>query len=54
MSLEVGKGDAIVNSSTDALTTCIYDFDCVDFNCILQFIKKVSKKSLKGFAKETH
>ena len=44
MCLEVGKGDAIVNSSADTLTTCIYNFrpTCVDFSHMLR--KRINMK----------
>jgi len=54
--LKVGKGDTIVNSSADTLTTGIYDFGpiCGDVNRTFQIINRVGKKSLKGFIKTNH
>jgi len=51
--LKVGKGDAIVNTSADTFTTSIYDFSftCVDFNRIIQFVKRMDTTFLKGFTK---
>ena len=56
MGLKVGKGDAIVNSAADTLTTCIYDFGpiCGGVNRTFQIINRVGKKSLKGFIKTNY
>ena len=44
--LEVGKGDAIVDSSADTLSTYIYDVRCT---CVDFIHKEMITKFLKGF-----
>ena len=44
MGLKVGKGDTLVNSSADTLTTYIYNFSFTCVDCIIQLLEKGVKK----------
>ena len=55
MDLEVGKCKAVVTSSADTFTACIYGicFTCVDFNRIIQFIERIASKFQNDFKKKS-